>query len=86
MRPDYATGQLLAVKTAVVIKILIITSHKKRQSEGLRVNLNNNKHKNNIKNKFINNGHHYHEICLHVTDIKIVVFFRGDEHVHIVGG
>ena len=58
----------------------------KRQSEGLRVNLNNNKPKNNIKNKLINNGHHYHEICLHVTDIKIVVFFRGDEHVHIVGG
>ena len=77
------TGQLLAVKTAVVIKILIITSHKKRQSEGLRVNLNNNNN-NNIKNKLINNGHHYHEICLHVTDIKIVVFFRGDEH--IVGG
>ena len=83
MRPDYVTGQLLAVKTAVVIKILIITSHKKRQSEGLRVNLNNNNN-NNIKNKLINNGHHYHEICLHVTDIKIVVFFRGDEH--IVGG
>ena len=85
MRPDYATGQLLAVKTAVVIKISIITSHKKRQSEGLRVNLNNNNN-NKIKNKLMNNGHHYHEICLHVTDIKIVVFFHGDEHVHIVGG
>lgn len=83
MRPDCVTGQLLAVKTAVVIKISIITSHKKRQSEGLRVNLNNNNN-NKIKNKLMNNGHHYHEICLHVTDIKIVVFFRSDEHV--VGG
>ena len=79
------TGQLLAVKTAVVIKILIITSYKKRQSEGLRVNLNNNNN-NNIKNKLMNNGYHYHEIYLHVTDIKIAVFFRGDEHVQIVGG
>ena len=79
------TGQLLAVKTAVVIKILIITSYKKRQSEGLRVNLNNNNN-NNIKNKLMNNGYHYHEIYLHVTDIKIVVFFRGDEHVYIVVG
>lgn len=82
MRPDCVTGQLLAVKTAVVIKILIITSYKKRQSEGLRVNLNNNN--NNIKNKLMNNGYHYHEIYLRVTDIKILVFFRGDEHV--VGG
>ena len=48
MRPDGVTGRLLAVKTAVVIKISIITSHKKRQSEGLRVNLNNNNN-NNIK-------------------------------------
>ena len=32
----------------------------------------------------MNNGHHYHEIYLRVTDIKILVFFRGDEHV--VGG
>ena len=78
------TGQLLAVKTAVVIKISIIASHKKRQSEGLRVNLNNNN--NNAKNRLMNNGHHYHEIYLRVTDIKILVFFRGDEHVHIVGG
>ena len=84
MRPDCVTGQLLAVKTAVVIKILIITQYKKRQSEGLRVNLNNNN--NNIKNKLMNNGYHYHEIYLHVTDIKIAVFFRGDEHVQIVGG
>ena len=82
MRPDCVTGQLLAVKTAVVIKILIITSYKKRQSEGLRVNLNNNN--NNAKNRLMNNGHHYHEIYLRVTDIKILVFFRGDEHV--VGG
>ena len=66
MRPDCVTGQLLAVKTAVVIKISIITSHKKRQSEGLRVNLNNN----NTKNKLMNNGHRYHEIYLRVTDIK----------------
>ena len=63
------TGQLLAVKTAVVIKILIITSYKKRQSEGLRVNLNNNNN-NNTKNKLMNNGHRYHEIYLRVTDIK----------------
>ena len=69
MRPDCVTGQLLAVKTAVVIKISIITSHKKRQSEGLRVNLNNNNN-NNTKNKLMNNGHRYHEIYLHVTDIK----------------
>lgn len=34
----------------------------------------------------MNNGYHYHEIYLHVTDIKIAVFFRGDEHVQIVGG
>ena len=34
----------------------------------------------------MNNGHHYHEIYLRVTDIKILVFFRGDEHVYIVGG
>ena len=34
----------------------------------------------------MNNGYHYYEIYLHVTDIKIVVFFRGDEHVQIVGG
>ena len=79
------TGQLLAVKTAVVIKILIITSYKKRQSEGLRVNLNNNNN-NNTKNKLMDNGHRYHEIYLHVTDIKILVFFRGDEHIYIVGG
>ena len=32
----------------------------------------------------MNNGYHYHEIYLRVTDIKILVFFRGDEHV--VGG
>ena len=69
MRPDCVTGQLLAVKTAVVIKISIITSHKKRQSEGLRVNLNNNSN-NNTKNKLMNNGHRYHEIYLRVTDIK----------------
>ena len=69
MRPDCVTGQLLAVKTAVVIKISIITSHKKRQSEGLRVNFNNNNN-NNTKNKLMNNGHRYHEIYLRVTDIK----------------
>ena len=69
MRPDCVTGQLLAVKTAVVIKISIITSHKKRQSEGLRVNLNNNNN-NNTKNKLMNNGHRYHEIYPRVTDIK----------------
>ena len=69
MRPDCVTGQLLAVKTAVVIRISIITSHKKRQSEGLRVNLNNNNN-NNTKNKLMNNGHRYHEIYLRVTDIK----------------
>ena len=69
MRPDGVTGRLLAVKTAVVIKISIITSHKKRQSEGLRVNLNNNNN-NNTKNKLMNNGHRYHEIYLRVTDIK----------------
>lgn len=85
MRPDCVTGQLLAVKTAVVIKILIITSYKKRQSEGLRVNLNNNNNSNS-KNRLMNNGHHYHEIYLRVTDIKILVFFRGDEHIYIVGG
>ena len=69
MRPDCVTGQLLAVKTAVIIKISIITSHKKRQSEGLRVNLNNNNN-NKTKNKLMSNGHRYHEIYLRVTDIK----------------
>ena len=52
MRPDCVTGQLLAVKTAVVIKISVITSHKKRQSEGLRVNLNNNNNNNTKKQAY----------------------------------
>ena len=84
MRPDCVTGQLLAVKTAVVIKISIITSHKKRQSEGLRVNLNNNNNNNTKKQAYESWTSLSRNLSSCYRYKMIVVFFRGDEHV--VGG